>query len=118
MIDLYGVGLGVIEERFNEEQKKVITNICDMNTEAKAVREITIKLKFKPDPEYRERCDLEAIVSSKLAPTKAYISKATVGIDIDTGEVDAVENMPKQPKLFKDPDQEGTVVSMRRSAQN
>ena len=117
MIGLEDVGLGVITERFKDEQVRVIENILDLNSDAKAVREITIKIKFKPDPEDREKIDLEATVSSQLAPNKPYISKAIVGIDEITGEVDSVERVPSQLPLFPKPKPKSEkVVEMRRES--
>ena len=117
MINLEDVGLGVISERFQDEQVRVIENILDLNTEAKTAREITIKLKFKPDVDDRERCELEAIVSSKLAPTKTYVSQAIVGIDELTGEVDSAERLPQQRELFpRPPVKSENVVEMKRDS--
>lgn len=115
MINLQDIGMGVVEERFNDELKLVIQNICDNNTDAKSAREINIKLKLKPDIEDRQQCDLELQVSSKLAPVKTYVSKMAVGVD-SKGEVDAEELAPRQKNLFPEAekkDSSGKVVNMR-----
>jgi len=100
MIRLEEVGCGVVAEKFDDEITRVVKNIMDINTEAKPVREITLKLKIKPDPEDRSSCSLEVSSWSKLAPTKSYVSKMNVGIDRSTGEVDAEEIVSMQPYLF------------------
>lgn len=99
-INLENIGAGAASELFDDELMKVITNILDLNTEAKTTREINIKLKIKPDVENREQCELETIVSSKLAPVKSLVSTVTVGMDRKTGQVDAVEHVTKQRTLF------------------
>ena len=101
-LKLENIGLGAVSEKFDDELLNVIGNVLDVNTEAKTVREINIKLKIKPNPENREKCSMEAIVSSKLAPTKTLISTLHVGMS-EHGEVNAVEDVPHQGKLFEDP---------------
>ncbi len=98
---LENVGLGAVSEKFDDELLKVIDNVLDMNTEAKTQREVNIKIKIKPNPEDREMCEMEAIVSSKLAPTKTLISVLRVGVS-EHGEVNAVEYTPKQGSLFEE----------------
>lgn len=99
---LENIGLGAVSEKFDDELLKVIDNILDMNTESKTVRKINIELKIKPNPEDRELCEMEAVVSSKLAPTKTLVSTLRVGRS-EHGEVNAVENVPHQQGLFDDP---------------
>ncbi len=99
------IGLGAVSERFEDEMVKVIENVLDPNTDVKKAREITIKLKVKPYPEDREMCEMEAIVSSKLAPTKTLISTLHVGMS-EHGEVNAVENVPQQGGLFPEQEQD------------
>ncbi len=103
MLKLQEIGHGVIAEKFEDELAKVVANIMDVNTEAKTVREITLKVKVKPEPEDRRDCDLEIISSCKLAPSKAYVSKLAVGLNRVTGEVGAEEVARLQPALFDEP---------------
>lgn len=112
-IALEEIGLGVIQEKFVDEQLRVIDNILDLNTDPKTAREITIKLKMKPDPENREMVSLEAIVSSKLAPTKTYVSTLTVGIDRRSGEVAVIENVLQQQPLFPESETGEKVTKLR-----
>lgn len=58
---------GAVEELFDEELKKVLSNIHDVNIEADAVREIVIKVKIKPSKDRRSA--VTSVQSySKLAP--------------------------------------------------
>jgi len=109
------IGLGAVSERFEEEMEKLIENVLDPNTDIKKIREITIKLKIKPALENRERCSLETIVSSKLAPAKALASHIHIGISAD-GEMNAVEDTPRQGNLFPDPDPKSNVRDMKKAA--
>ncbi len=102
-LNLENVGLGAISEKFDDELIKIIENVLDPNTEAKTLREINIKLQIKPNPENREMCEMKAIVSSKLAPTKTLVSILQVGIDEVTGETNAVETVQQQGVLFDPP---------------
>ncbi len=100
MLRIDEIGHGVIAEKFEDEMTRVVENITDVNTEAKTVREVTIKVKIKPDPENRSLCKMEVVATSKLAAMKPYASKVTVGMDRETGEVDAQEMVSMQPELF------------------
>lgn len=113
-INLENIGAGAASELFDDELMKVITNILDPNTEARTCREINIKLKIKPDVECRERCDMETIVSSKLAPVKSLTSTVTVGMDKKTGQVDAVEHVTRQRTLFDASIEEQTKAKLFR----
>ena len=107
------IGLGAVSERFDEELVKVIGNILDQNTDLKTKRKINIELTISPNQDNRELCSMAVKVSSKLAPSKTLVSAVTVGMDRRTGEVDAVEMVPHQAKLFpEDVKTPGKVVSM------
>ena len=97
---------GGLEEKMNHELKKVVENIIDPNTEATKAREITIKIKIVPW-EDRAKCNMNAVVTSKLQPTKKidtiiYVGKTEEGyeaaevgssnpyqrqINVETGEI-------------------------------
>lgn len=111
VLPLESIGLGVVTEKYDDELCKVIDNVLDLNTDPKTQREINIKLKFKPDPENREKVSFEALVSSKLAPTKTYISSVTVGIDRRNGEMAAIENVAQQQSLFPEGEKGGDNVT-------
>jgi hypothetical protein len=97
-LSLGNIGGGVAEEKFAEELQKVLDNIVDPNTEEKAVREITIKVKLRPNGT-RSHVDIFVSSASKLGPTKAYPTKAFVGRRTDgTGE--AHEHNPEQMQFM------------------
>ena len=97
-LSLGSIGGGVAEEKFSEEPQKVLDNIVDPNTEEKAVREITIKVKLKPNGT-RSHIDIFVSSASKLGPSKAYLTKAFVGRRSDgTGE--AHEHNPEQMQFM------------------
>jgi hypothetical protein len=97
-LSLVNIGGGVAEELFAEELQKVLDNIVDPNTEEKSVREIVVKVKFKPNGT-RSHVDIFVSSASKLGPTKAYPTKAFVGRRTDgTGE--AYEHNPEQMQFM------------------
>jgi hypothetical protein len=87
---------GALEERFQYELGRLLANILDPNTVAKARREIKVTLKFLPD-ERRAMANLDIIVETKLAP-RAPLTTA-VAIKQDKGAVVAFEM--EQTQLFQ-----------------
>ena len=60
---------GAVIERANLELEKVLENIQDPNTSAKAIREVNVKIKIKPsDDRSVGAVTIQAV--SKLAPTE------------------------------------------------
>jgi hypothetical protein len=72
-INLVTLAGGAAVERFDRELSRVLNNIADVNTDAEQVREITLKIKFKPTAE-REHGLIAVRVGaeSKLAAAKAH----------------------------------------------
>ena len=99
-LTLENIGYGAIAENFEDELKKVVANILDVNTNANTVREVNLKLKIKPNIEDREVCEMEVILTNKLAPVRALSSSLRVGMNTATGEINAIETMPTQGELF------------------
>ena len=97
-VSLDSIGGGVALERFTDELQSVIANILDPNTDFKIKREITLSVKFTPN-EARDRCDLEIVSKSKLAPPKAVASHMMIGVD-QLGVIHAEEWRPEQQSLF------------------
>ena len=93
-MSLENIGEGAAVERFGIELDKVIENILDINTEAEVVREITLSVKIKPT-EDRDMIAFGIQARSKLAPLKAFVSKAIVNPDGKAQEL----IRPKQPDL-------------------
>lgn len=86
---------GAIQERVDYEVSKVIDNILDVNTEAKAKRKITLTIEMKPD-ENRQFISLSASAKSTLAPVIPI--GTTLGIAADSnGEMVIVESTPQVP---------------------
>lgn len=84
---------GAAIEAVDEELAGVLENIQDLNTQPTAVREITMKVKIKPD-EDRSLCDIMVTCwPSKLAPRRIVSSKLMCGIDHD-GIIEAREFVP------------------------
>ena len=89
---------GTAVERFDYELQKVLENINDLNTDAEATREITLKVKIKPD-ENREMLKTEMSISSKPAGLSPVASIGMMGKDIH-GNAEAHEYpRPKQQEI-------------------
>ncbi|MDR3173792.1 MAG: hypothetical protein LBU19_06050 [Treponema sp.] len=80
--ELSSIGRGVITELFDEEFRKVLTNIADENTEAKAERSVTIKIAIKPD-KTRRTGEVKVQAYSTLAKIKP--AESYVFFDVDEG---------------------------------
>lgn len=100
-VTLQNLGGGAAAEQFNHELNRVLENILDPNTRATAPREITLKVKIKPDDD-RELADLEIHCASKLAAVKPYPTQIYIGVQRG-GEVVATEYNPKQLHLNDTP---------------
>lgn len=100
-VTLQNLGGGAAAEQFNHELNRVLENIMDHNTKATTPREITLKIKIKPDDD-RELADLEIHCSSKLATVKPYPTQIYIGVQRG-GEVVATEYNPKQLRLNDTP---------------
>ena len=76
-IDMEKFANGAFTEQINRELKKVTENIQDPNTDATAKRRITVVIEFKPN--------------STLAPALGAVTALSMGKNIRTNEVEAVE---------------------------
>ena len=86
---------GAIQERVDYEVSKVIDNILDVNTDAKAKRKITLTIEMKPD-DNRQFITISASAKSTLAPVTPI--GTTLGIAADgNGEMVIVESIPQVP---------------------
>lgn len=90
-------------ELFNAEFQRVLDNCLDENTDPKKVREVTLKVKIKPDTD-RELCKVEIHATSKLAPVTPYPTQFFLGKD--SGRAVAVEDDPKQRNIFTEIERE------------
>lgn len=100
-VRIEGLMEGGMVERGNKALAQVIANIFDPNTEPNAVREVNIKLKFKPIVDgRRDTVNCTIHVTPKLVPP------APIGTNVLLGKkgslVGAYENNPNQLSLNDD----------------
>lgn len=89
-IDLEKFANGAFTAQVNRAMEEVTKNIQDPNTEPGATRKITVTIGFKPN---QERNFVATGVQTKttLAPALGAVTALSMGKDIQTGEVEAVE---------------------------
>lgn len=98
IVSLANLGEGAVIEAFDTELQRVLQNIVDPNTDAKQAREITLKVKIKPDSE-RSIGMVSIVATSKLAPAKPVESTILIG---SAGKlVTATERVINQNSLFE-----------------
>jgi hypothetical protein len=95
-ITLVNIASGVAEELFEKELAAVLENIGDIDTAADAVREITLKIQFKPNMD-RDMGMVAVKAASKLAPTKP--AGGAVYFGKHGSELTAYRNDPNQEEL-------------------
>lgn len=93
--DVLQLAQGAIRELSGVEVQKIINNIIDPNTHPDKVRELTIKVKFKPHTN-RTGITVNAAVSSKLQPNSEVVTQMQIGVDRTTGEIRAKELLPQE----------------------
>jgi hypothetical protein len=94
-VTLSTMNRGAAEELFQAELQKVMENIQDINTEAKAKRTITISLVFVPN-ETREEIGLEIAVGHKPAQMRGTSTRLYSDGRKVAGRYEVVEYDPKQ----------------------
>lgn len=112
MVQLQGVTLGTIgggalPELFEAELTRVLANITDPNTDAKAKRSIALSVTFKPNAD-RDEAEIAVSCSAKLAGIKTVSGRLYVGKR--AGKLVAVENDPRQSNLFDQPPKPAPVA--------
>lgn len=75
-------------EAFHFEVQRALDNIADPNTEAKKLREVTLKIKIKPN-EARNMAEIMVQTSSKLVPAAPL--ETSIIIDKDGNKTVAAE---------------------------
>jgi hypothetical protein len=95
-VSLETLNSGQIVALFGRELEKILENIADDNTPTKAVRSMTITVKFRPE-EGGESMVVEVSAKSSLAAVKPSKSYALLSFDGD--KVTAYQNDPTQLKL-------------------
>lgn len=113
-INLETFANGAFTAQVNRAMEEVTKNIQDPNTEPGATRKITVTIGFKPN---QDRNFVATGVQTKttLAPALGAVTALSMGKDLRTGEVEAVEignQIPGQMSmedLPQEPADTGTV---------
>ncbi len=96
-VSLDNIGGGALGELFNAELARILSNITDPNTDTTTKRVMTITVSFKPSRE-RDVADVSMKCISKLAGIQTV--ETTLFLGKHGGRLVAVENDPRQSKLF------------------
>lgn len=114
-INLETFANGAFAEQVNRAMEEVAQNIQNPNTDAKKARKITITLTVKPNDQ-RDFSTVGIEAKTTLAPTLGVVTAMTIGKDIKTGEVQAVEignQIPGQMK-FGDTEEVQEPASLKK----
>ena len=89
-IDLEQFAGGKLSVQLNKALEKITENVQDPNTDAHKVRKINVSISFRPND---ERNFVATTVETKLslAPELGATTALSMGRDLRTGEVEAVE---------------------------
>jgi hypothetical protein len=97
-LSLTNICQGAAVERFDLVLGEVLANIVDKNTDAEVTREVTLKVKIKPDSD-RQILDIDVQAVPKFAPLSPVSTRAVVETDV-RGKAEAFEFVaPKQIDL-------------------
>lgn len=96
-ITLNTINSGAAKELFDEAFKKILENIADENTKAKATRSIMLKISVTPSDD-RGQATTTVEVKTSLAPIKPHSGTMLFSFNGTRVEAFAVSN-PKQPSL-------------------
>lgn len=99
-VTLDTIGGGALAELFAAELTRILGNIADPNTDPTTKRVITFTVSFKPKSD-RDVADVELKCSSKLAGIMTVQTQLFMGRH--QGKLIAVENDPRQSRLFDEP---------------
>lgn len=89
-IDLEKFANGALSEQINREFETVTRNVQDPNTEAKKPRKITVTITIKPNDQ-RNFSTVGIETKSSLVPTLGTVTAMSMGKDLETGDVQAIE---------------------------
>lgn len=81
---------GAFTVQVNRAMEKVMKNIQDPNTDAKATRKITVTIAFKPN-ETRNFVATGVVAKTSLAPELGAVTTMTCGTNLKTGDIEAVK---------------------------
>ena len=108
-VNLGSLARGAAVKLFELECAKIAANIGDRSTPACAEREITLKIKFKPDAD-RRLIDVTTSASSKLASVEAHASRLYTGKGTD-GQMYLFDEDPRQESLFAAPEKDKNMLA-------
>ena len=103
---------GGVEERFNDALNSIWSNVFDPNTNPSATREVTLKVKIKPN-DRRDACDFKVDVSAKLAPHVPLTQTVMLQLNSD-GTITATERtnqLPGQLDVYGNEEPLPTVIT-------
>ena len=89
-IDLEQFAGGKLSVQLNKALEKITENVQDPNTDAQKVRKINVSISFRPNDE-RNFVATTAETKLSLAPELGATTALSMGRDLRTGEVEAVE---------------------------
>lgn len=89
-IDMETFANGAFSAQINRAMEDVTKNVQDPNTDATATRKITVTITFKPN-EQRNFVATGVQTKATLAPALGAVTAITMGKNIQTGDVEAVE---------------------------
>ena len=89
---LEAIGNGRAVTQFNFELMKAIANINDLNTEATAIRQVTLTVKIRPSSD-RKSAELTYQATSKLAADAAGTEQLKLGNN-GRGYISKMEQLP------------------------
>jgi len=95
-VTLANLAMGGAVELFDEELRKVMENIADINTDPKTARTITLQVKIVPDKD-RSFGPVEISCASKMAPVSKLSTRLFFGKD--RGNYFAIEHDPTQERF-------------------
>lgn len=108
---------GAIQERADYEMARVLDNILDPNTEARAKRKLQLTIEFRPDDD-RQVIAVSVTAKSALCPTNPVSTSLYITGD-ERGEATAVEmvqNIPGQTDLFGSEQEPAAVLRLVKNA--
>jgi hypothetical protein len=100
-VELENLNGGAALELFADEWRRVMENIIDPNTRPDAVREITLRIKVKPD-KTRRAASTEISIGSKLQRVKPH--ESFIYFETREGKIKAYPDDPNQGTLDLDGD--------------
>lgn len=108
---------GAIQERADYEMARVLDNILDPNTEARAKRKLQLTIEFRPDDD-RQVIAVSVTAKSALCPTNPVSTSLYITGD-EHGEATTVEmvpNIPGQTDLFGSEQEPAAVLRLVKNA--